>query len=72
MSMFALGKLFVAVQMWYPLKEKVGSEFFVARPGLYRLYDTYADFGSKRTRGVAGSGALLTPRDAVAKKEESA
>lgn len=72
MSMFALGKLFVAVQMWYPLKEKVGSEFFVARPGLYRLYDTYADFGGKRPRCVAGFGAPLTQRDAAAKKEESA
>lgn len=40
-SMFSLGKLFVAVQVWYPLKERIGSDFFVARPGLYRLYDTY-------------------------------
>lgn len=23
------GKLFVAVKVWYPMKEKVGSEFFV-------------------------------------------
>lgn len=72
MSMFALGKLFVAVQMWYPLKEKVGSEFFVARPGLYRLYDTFSDFGSKRPRGDVGSGALHMPRESAAKKEESA
>lgn len=59
MSAFALGKLFVSVQMWYPLKERIGSEFFIARPGLYRLYDTYAHFdgsatagGAERVRGV--------------------
>ena len=40
-SLFALGKLFVSVEVWYPLKERIGSDFFVARPGLYRLYDTY-------------------------------
>jgi hypothetical protein len=72
MSSIALGKLFVSVQMWYPLKEKVGSEFFVARPGLYRLYDTYAEFAGKRPRGVVGSGAIPTPRDDAPKKEESA
>ena len=44
MSAVAMGKLFVSVQMWYPLKEKIGSEFFIARPGLYRLYDRYAQF----------------------------
>lgn len=70
MSSIALGKLFVSVQMWYPLKEKVGSEFFVARPGLYRLYDTYADFGGKRPRGVVGSGAIPTPRDDAPQKED--
>ena len=46
-SAFALGKLFVAVEMWYPLKERVGSDFFIARPGLYRLYDTYKQLDKK-------------------------
>lgn len=43
-SMFALGNLFVCVKVWYPLKEKVGSEFFRARKKYYRLYDTYLLF----------------------------
>lgn len=43
-AFWTLGKLFVAVKMWYPLGEKVGSEWFVARPRLYRLYDTYNKF----------------------------
>ena len=49
-SLVAAGKLFVAVQMWYPIGEKVGSEFFVARKGLYSIYNTYADFGEVVTR----------------------
>lgn len=53
MSSVALGKLFVSVQMWYPLKEKVGSEFFVARRGLYRLYDTYGTFGASAPKPAA-------------------
>ena len=53
-SAFAAGKLFVAVQMWYPIKERIGSEFFIARKGLYSLYNTYADFGGAVTqRGKA-------------------
>lgn len=43
-SVFALGKLFVSVKIWYPLKQKVDSEFFTFRPKLGKLYDTFADF----------------------------
>lgn len=35
-------KLFVSVKVWYPMKEKVGSDFFRAQKKFYRLYDTYA------------------------------
>lgn len=34
-------KLFVSVKVWYPMKEKVGSEFFRAKKKFYSLYDTY-------------------------------
>lgn len=37
-------KLFVSVKVWYPMKEKVGSEFFKAKKKYYRLYDTYLSF----------------------------
>lgn len=45
-SLFALGNLFVSVKMWYPLKEKVGSDFFRAKKVYYSLYDTYVMFDS--------------------------
>lgn len=44
-SLVALGKLFVCVKMWYPLKERIGAEWFVCRKKFFRLYDTYKRFG---------------------------
>lgn len=51
-SMLAGGKLFVSVKVWYPMKEKVGSEFFRAKKMYYGLYDTYVLFD--RDGGAAG------------------
>ena len=44
LSLFAFGNLFVTVKVWYPMKEKVGSEFFRAKKMYYGLYDTFATF----------------------------
>lgn len=44
MSAIFLGNLFVTVKVWYPMKEKVGSNFFIAKKRYYRLYDSYAMF----------------------------
>lgn len=38
------GGLFVAVTVWYPMKEKTGAEFFKASKKLFRIYDTYSTF----------------------------
>lgn len=46
LSLLAGGKLHVAVRVWYPLKQKVGSQFFKARKRLYALYDTYTEFAA--------------------------
>lgn len=48
MSLFWLGKAFCAVKMWYPLNERLSSEIFSARKKFYRIYDTWADFGTKK------------------------
>lgn len=40
-AVFLSPKLFVSVKVWYPMKEKVGSEFFRCRKKYTRLYDTY-------------------------------
>lgn len=44
LSFLSGGSLFVSVKVWYPMKEKVGSEFFKARKQYYSLYDTYNTF----------------------------
>ena len=38
------GSLFVCINMWYPLKQKLGAEFFTAKKKYYSLYDTYKMF----------------------------
>ncbi|MCM1305417.1 MAG: zonular occludens toxin domain-containing protein [Butyrivibrio sp.] len=38
------GSLFVWVRRWYPIGEKVSSEFFLGTDRLYDLYDSYNSF----------------------------
>lgn len=57
LSLFLGGNTFVAVQMWYPLKERIGSEFIHARKSLWSIYDSYALFGTDgEGAGVGGPG----------------
>lgn len=51
-SMFSGGNLFVAITMWYPLKEKIESTFFKANKKYYSLYDTYNTFDSEQKGGA--------------------
>lgn len=41
LSFWTGNRLFIAVKVWYPMKEKVGSEMFVCRKKYYSLYDTF-------------------------------
>lgn len=49
------GNMFVSVKVWYPLKEKVSSEFFRARKKYYALYDTYGNFSTDAGKGTLGA-----------------
>ena len=62
------GKLFVSVKIWYPMKEKVGSEFFKANKKYYRLYDTYSKFNEEK---VAESPKNSTKAEFCCVHEES-
>lgn len=42
------GETFTSVQMWYPLKLKIGSSFFRAKKKYFSLYDSYATFGDSK------------------------
>ena len=43
-NFFAGGRLHVAVKMWYPLRERIGAEFFKAKKKYYSIYDTFLMF----------------------------
>lgn len=45
---------FVAVKMWYPLKEKIDAEFFRGDRKLYDFYNSYEDFGISTEGGGQG------------------
>lgn len=62
-SLFFGGNLFVQVKMWYPLKERIGAEFFRAKKCYYKIYDTYNMFGTD-----AASAPKLAP---VSNQEKS-
>jgi len=44
LSLASGGNLFCAVTIWYPLKEKISSEFFKASKKYFAIYDSYKDF----------------------------
>lgn len=61
LSLIAGGGLFVAVKIWYPMKEKTGAEFFKYSRRLAALYNSYQDFSQdvssdppeqKKTEGI--------------------
>jgi zona occludens toxin (predicted ATPase) len=60
LGILAMGKLFVAIKVWYPMHEKVGSEFYKARKKYYSLYDTYGTFKMSAEDGGKG-----VPADSV-------
>lgn len=44
LSLIMGGQTFVAVKMWYPLNERISSQFFHCKKRLYKIYDSYATF----------------------------
>lgn len=58
-SLVSGGNLFISVQMWYPLKLRIGSEFFHAKKKYYSLYDSYSTFGTDgKANGDMGPRSL--------------
>lgn len=45
-SMFCMGNLFVSVKVWYPMRERVGAEWFICHKKYYSIYDTYTLFST--------------------------
>lgn len=53
LNVLTLGGLFIAIEHWYSIKKKTGSEWFKARKKYYQLYDTFKDFENTRCLPVA-------------------
>lgn len=49
------GNLFVAVKIWYPMKEKISSEFFKGNKRYFSLYNTYNTFSEKEVVDVVAN-----------------
>lgn len=60
-SLLMGGETFTAVQMWYPLKLKIGSSFFRARKKYFSLYDSYATFGNVKAEPVEPDADASVP-----------
>lgn len=43
-GLLSRGQLYIAVQKWYPIKEKVGSTLFIGNKKLFVIYDSYNHF----------------------------
>lgn len=61
LTVLAFGNLFCSVKMWYPLNERIGSEFFKAHKRYYRIYDTFAFFDQTDDKKQKKKEALKLP-----------
>lgn len=48
LTLIMAGETFTSVQMWYPLKLKIGTNMFRAKRKYYNIYDSYAAFGDPK------------------------
>lgn len=53
--MLIFRKRFVQVSYWYPIQEKIGSEFFGLKKRVCRLYDTFKKFENDKTDTTAAN-----------------
>lgn len=57
LDLIMLGNMFCSVKMWYPMHEKVGSEFFRFKKKYSKCYDTFQlDFDNKLARPLLTDG----------------
>lgn len=61
LSVIMGGNTFVAVKIWYPLKERLGAEFIHARKNLWSIYDSYALFDTDAEGAGAGGPGPAAP-----------
>ena len=65
MSLVFLGKAHVCIQRYYPLNQRLGSKWFIARSKYFEMYDSYEGFDLQDSDGIdmAGSDVLDTEEE---------
>lgn len=72
------GQLFVSVEVWYPMRQKVGAEWFRYKKSYAQLYDSYLDFDSGESVSADQTAAPETdaappdPEEAAASESSAA
>ncbi len=66
---FCVGELFISAKMWYPLRERIGAEYFRKHKKYLEIYDTFAlldavpaedgDQGAPSDTGAASSSVIV-------------
>ncbi len=64
-SLLLGGNTFIAVEMWYPLKLKISSEFIHAHKRLYSIYDSYGTFDVFPTQAQNKEKSTTLPHEGV-------
>lgn len=64
------GRLFVAIERYYCIKEKNDAEWFVMRRKYARLYDSYRTFGAPVVSGLGAPAPKAAQRERTTVKKE--
>ena len=51
MSLVCAGRAHVCIQRYYPLNQRLGAKWFVARRSIFEMYDSYGDFARLEDTG---------------------
>lgn len=65
-------KLFVAIDIWYGIKQKCGQEFFVYRKKYARVYDSYSRFGIDEETDIVNMSERIAGAESAENKSEDA
>lgn len=56
MSLVVAGRAHVCIQKYYPLNQRLGAKWFVARRHIFDLYDSFGDFSMLGDSPAASAG----------------
>ena len=55
LRLVTMGKQYIVVQRWYPIKQTISQEFFSGHKGLYSIYDSYVLFSADKGKKIEDS-----------------